>query len=132
MSWACINLDPGLPNHPKIIQLEGQVGEAALTYVLRLWCWAAIDCPDGLLTRFDNVNFLERRIMRWEGESGVLLAALVDTGFIEIADKRVTIKNWREHNPHLKRYRDRQKAAANARWAKYRANKAKGNSNGSE
>jgi len=123
VSWACINLDPGLPNHPKVIQLETAVGEAALAYVLRLWCWAAIDCPDGALTRFGNVNFLERRIMRWEGESGVLLSAMVDAEMIEVSNGAMRIRNWNSHNPHLVKYRERQKAAANARWKKHRAAK---------
>ena len=123
MSWACINVDPGLPNHPKIIQLEAKLGDAALAYVLRLWCWAAIDCPDGELTRFGSAKFLERRIMGWDGKDGELMEALTHAELLQVDGDHVTIRNWNERNPHLKRYRERQSAAAKARWDKHRKKK---------
>lgn len=123
MSWACLNIDPGMPNHPKIIALEAKIGDAALTYLLRLWCWAAMDCTDGNLSRFNNINFIERRIMRWDGAPGALLEAFMEAELIDVNDGQITIRNFGDRNPHLQKMRERQRAAANARWKKYRAQK---------
>lgn len=123
MAWANLDIEPGLPNHPKIIQLESEVGEAALSYVLRLWCWAALDAPDGELTNYGNVNYLERRIMRWEGEPGALISALGRAELLRVEGEKVTIHNFKERNAHLTKFKERQRNAANARWEKWRASR---------
>lgn len=123
MAWANLDIEPGLPDHPKIIQLEAEVGEAALAYMLRLWCWAALNAPNGELKKFSNINFLERRVMRWAGAEGQLLEAMHRAGLLDVTGNSVVIHNFKSRNAHLTKYKDHQRKAANARWAKYRAKK---------
>ena len=130
MSWACINIEPGFPNHPKTVELESIVGIGATAYLLRLWCWAALDCPDGRVTESAGVDFLERRIMGWEGKTGALLTALARTRWIDIENGVITIYKFKERNAHFTRMKHRQQAAANARWEKYRRRKAKAHGQG--
>lgn len=65
----------------KTIELEAEVGESALAYVIRAFCWISRHAADGDLSRIKPVVF--ERAVRWTGHPGKLWTALEACGFIE-------------------------------------------------
>ena len=93
-SWIPIEVD--LPDHPKVADLENELGETTVeAYLIRVWCWAARLAPDGV-TRGVSAECSVERAARWRGNSGVLVAALVKTGWLERSEDGLRLHNWEE------------------------------------
>ena len=97
-----IRVDCHTPDHPKVMRLERMVGDAALTYLVRIWTKAATYSPDGDLSGFD-VEEIEGWA-RWKGDAGALVDALVACGFIDDGDT-VQLHGWEERQAERSRVR---------------------------
>ena len=121
MAWANLDLDPDLPNHPKLIALEADIGNTALSHIIRLWCWVYRFAPDGNIWKYRNPDFLERQVMGWTGESGTLLQALIKHRWIDRGrGKSLTIHGWLERNKRVLEYRLSQSQKSIKRWDEYK------------
>lgn len=111
------------PRHPKTQLLRRRLGPDAVLALQQLWCAAAEGYPDGAFPGKSDEHL--EIIAGWTGESGALLRALREIGFIDGSDGDSYIHDWLERQPWVK---DRAKRsahaqkAAEARWAKDREN----------
>lgn len=65
-----------------------------------LWSWALTNAPDGVILEDDQE--LEAAL-GWDGESGVLVAVLVEAGWLDRRGDSFTIHGWEERGGSLKR-----------------------------
>lgn len=111
-----INVDLHFFSHKKTMRLSAQLGDQAVTCLIRLWCYVGQHYPDtGSLG--DMKDFEIEHISQWKGESGLFIRVLVSIGLIDIIDGCAHIHGWNEHAKHLIVYKERSKKAAHARWA---------------
>lgn len=109
-----INIDLHFFSHRKTMRLAAQLGDQAVTCLIRLWCYAAQHYPDtGSLKDMRDTEL--EHIMQWRGESGALVRTLVGVGFLDVIDSTCYIHGWGEHARHLTVYRERARKAAEAR-----------------
>ena len=106
-------------DHPKVIKLERLLTFEGVKSLLRLWCFAAQNKPNGCLTGMDAEDV--EIAARWPGEPGIFLSAVTDKKchFIDIVDGVFCLHDWEEHQGyvvHAKERSDKAKLAANARW----------------
>lgn len=95
LSW--IRLDVSLPRHPKAYALDHALGvERSWTFVVELWLWAAITCPDGDLS--STPDTVIARCAGWHDDASRFVSALTASGFLD-SDRR--LHNW--HSRQLKR-----------------------------
>lgn len=94
-SWITVDVD--LPDHPKVAALEEALGEQRVeAYLLRIWAWAARVVTTGRLRGVSAVGSVERAA-RWSGAPGVLVNALVETGWVDRDGDVLEIHGWEEH-----------------------------------
>lgn len=123
MRRAGFQVDPALPDSPKLAELERAVGPEALGCVVRLWCYTARDAQakhTGCLG-FMRPHVLES-ICEWRGPPGLLWAGMARLGWIDVTPEgEVTIHDWHAHQPYLVEAGERSRrasASARARWHK--------------
>jgi hypothetical protein len=97
MAW--IESHQTLRNHPKTMK-AARLARCSRKEVLidlhYLWWWSLDYAESGDLTRFAHDEL--EAVMEWEGEPGLLVAALIDAGFLEVTeDHRLLIHDWAEH-----------------------------------
>lgn len=97
---------PEIFNHPKFTLLQKRVGKSALYYLCRIWAYCGADQRGECLGALspDNIESLAD----WEGEPGILFAALTErlspteSPWLDIDKKmRVSAHNWDEVNAGL-------------------------------
>ena len=76
---------------------ESERGTAGLLECL--WQRAWRDCPRGDIGRLTNDEIAV--IADWQGDADILVAALVETGWLDVSDEhRLLIHDWHEHAPY--------------------------------
>lgn len=110
-----------LPDHKKTVNLISKLGEESFRCLVRLWTWAASHEPGGEITDY-SIEYIEDAA-KWKGEKGLFYSTLLekDTRFLDKKRDRVTLHDWREHQPWVVGAKERRKQAsnaANARWNK--------------
>lgn len=125
-------LNVSFVDHPKTRKLIKRCGDIAPLCLLRLWSWATLNRPTGMLGKVsdDDLEF----IARWNGEEGAFIEACIKIGWIDRTDKgHCELHDWQDNQPWVynaeKRSQQARKAAA-ARWEKRTGQDAEGNANG--
>ncbi|GAB6096418.1 hypothetical protein JCM14469_26710 [Desulfatiferula olefinivorans] len=91
-----IRLSIGFKNHRKRKKLRRLVGDRADSYLIDLWLTVALDRPDGVLTGWNADDVADS--CGWEGEPKMLLDALTESGWIDVAeDGLMVVHDWSEH-----------------------------------
>ena len=115
-----LNVDLDYFDHPKTVRLVGLLGSGAELLPIRLWCYCGKHhAEDGRLPNYTAQEM--EAIVRWTGDSGKAVAALVKVGWITKLRSGFQVHDWNEHNGHLVSFKQRAKHAATVRWDKYRA-----------
>ena len=110
-----INVDLNFFSHRKAIRLSGQLGDQAITCLLRLWCYVGQHDPEfGSLG--DMLDYEIEHVSNWRGDQGVFVRALISIGLLDIIDGKAFVHGWTEHARHLIVYRNRAKRAAAVKW----------------
>lgn len=89
-----IRIKVGQPDHIKTKKLIQIAGEESYRCLIRLWTKIAQDHPEGMTEISRNDIEL---IADWQGETGTLAAALVDSGYFEQCDNGLIPHDWQEH-----------------------------------
>jgi hypothetical protein len=90
-------LSTALPSHPKTLKLERRLGDAGCWALTKLFLWAAGNKSDGDLGGMSDEEI--ELSVRWGGESGAFVRALVEVRFLDGATGSYAIHDWDEHNP---------------------------------
>ena len=110
-----INVDLNFFSHRKTIRLSAQLGDQAVTCLLRLWCYVGQHDPEcGSLG--DMVESEIEHIANWRGDPGCFVRSLISIGFLDMVDGKARIHGWIDHARHLIVYRERAKKAASVKW----------------
>jgi hypothetical protein len=107
------------PDHPKTVKLARRLGPEAVICLVRLWCHAAQNKPDGILNGM-SVEDIEIAA-KWTGEYESFVKTLVDLKWLTEDAGCYTIHDWEEHNPyafHAPKRKAKARLAANVRHAK--------------
>jgi hypothetical protein len=91
-----ITLSGGFWDHPKTAMLKRALGLEGVFAVMKLWCWAGKNRPDGVLTRLDADGI--EYAAQWKGERGKLFSTLVRLRWIDEKDGVFSIHNWEKYN----------------------------------
>ncbi|WAH38586.1 hypothetical protein [Alicyclobacillus dauci] len=99
---AFIQTHQSLRDHRKILELAARLdmSEAHVSgHCIFLWLWAIDNAPDGILPASNRII---ERAAGWEGESGVLVDALVSVGLLEVGDdQQLHIHDWDDYTGRL-------------------------------
>lgn len=120
MSRLYIRLRTGFYTNRKTIRLRVAIGNDAFWVPPRLWAYCAENQPDGDLSGYQAQELA--MLIGYEGDAKRMLVALKDCGLITSDGK---INDWSEHNGYHKKFSDRAKSAAAARWQPARPKKEK-------
>lgn len=85
--------------HPKMNRLMRSLGiprSSAVGIMEMAWHWVGEYAPSGELTGLEDD--LEAAV-EWDGESGKLIIAMADAGFLDSVDGRVFVHDWSDHCP---------------------------------
>lgn len=120
MSNLYIRVMTGFYTHRKTARLRSLIGDDAFWIPPRLWAYCAENQPDGNLSSYssDEIAMLVGCVKH----SSSILEALKTSGFI---DPDGVVHDWDAYNGYHKRYSERAKAAADARWSKKKEAKKK-------
>ena len=91
-----IRINVGFWDHWKTISLKATLGLEGIESLQRLWCFAAINKPDGILSGI-SMKALEMAC-RWNGESGKLEEVLKELRFIDETGDHYELHDWKDHN----------------------------------
>jgi hypothetical protein len=114
-----IRLSTSFWDHWKTVILKSELGYPAVESLQRLWCFAAINKPDGKLTGM-TIRTIEIA-SHWPGQTGELVSKLVELCFLETVEGVFVLHDWADHNGwvvHAKERSEQGKKGAAARWAK--------------
>lgn len=106
--------------NPKVKRLQARLGAEGVLSLFRLWCYAGINRPDGIL-RDIAFEEIEPLVVDWTGTPGAFLAALRELRLVDDRDGIPAIHDWEENQPWAvgSNYRTEKAAkAAAARWGK--------------
>ena len=106
-------------DHWKTIVLRSELGYPAIESLQRIWCFAAVNKPDGVLSGM-SIRTIEIAA-HWSGEPGALVGKLVELRFLDAIDGFFVLHDWEDHNGWVVHSQDRSergKKGAAARWAK--------------
>lgn len=119
---AYIEAHQSLLTHRKTLRLGRLLGMDRFCVVgrlLALWCWALDNAPDGFVEIADSDILAD--VMGWEGEPAALCDALVQAGFLEVAEGSYLIHDWYDYAGRLiERRQQNAERMRNARAAKPR------------
>jgi len=110
----------GFWTHRKTIRLRALIGDAALWVPPRCWSYAAENQPNGDFSDYSDQELATA--VGYTGDATSMREALLQAGFLD-PDGR--IHNWEKYNGYHKRFSDRAKTAAAARWDKERTKERK-------
>jgi len=98
-------IDPGLPRHPKVLRLAAKLEfcapAIAVGILVCLWDFAREFGPDGNL--FFATDDDIARAIGWVDQRAELIAALVETGWLERTPTGLRIHDAQHHFPWLRR-----------------------------
>ena len=120
MAWIESNQEVG--RHPKTNKLARLLGVSRPTVVGHLhylWWWALDFAQDGILSKYDGDDVAEA--MEWEGDSGVLLAAMVESGYLDETENGLMIHDWGDYAGKLMERREKDRARKKKAAEKLRA-----------
>lgn len=106
-------------DHWKTLTLKAELGLEAVESLQRLWCFAAMNKPSGLLDGM-SPKVIEMA-SRWTGEKGAWIAMLEELRFVEKVGDWYALHDWEDHNGFVATAEARSvqaKAAVNKRWNK--------------
>ena len=91
-----IRIATGFRNHRKRKRLVRELGKGAEVYLIDLWITVAIDCPEGVLIGWDEIDIADAA--GWEGDPDIFVSALINTIWLEKNnDGDYAIHDWCEH-----------------------------------
>lgn len=99
-------------DHPKFNRLKALLKlnrACTLGYLEALWHFTGRFAPDGNIGKYE-VEEIEAWT-EWDGEEGALMAAFIDSGFIDDDPAGLRVHDWTDHQPTRKK----------RRWARLRA-----------
>lgn len=102
----------GFWSHRKTAKLRGMIGDDALWLPLRLWSYAAENQPDGCFEQYSACELA--MLLGYSKDATSMLEALQQAGFMDA----MSIHGWEDHNDFHKKFSERAKKAAEARWSK--------------
>lgn len=108
----------GFQDHPKTVKLKRNLGPDAVLNLLRLFEFASIHRPKGILYNMDHEDI--ECAAKWEGTKGEFVQWLLSIRFLDCDGEWCEIHDWEEHNPwayHSDDRRNKAKHAARMRWA---------------
>lgn len=93
-----IRIDVSLPTHPLSQELARLLCEPlAFGRMVRLWCWAAGNAPDGFITGSCAVRVVEEAA-GWTGEPGVFVDAALEVGFLSRVGDTLVLHGWQQRS----------------------------------
>lgn len=113
MSNLYVRIMTGFYTHRKTVKLRTKLGDNAFWVVPRLWAYAAENQPDGDMSKYSSEELAI--LLGCPSYAKTMLQALKKSGFI---DENGFIHDWHEHNGYHKKFSERAKKAAEARWSK--------------
>lgn len=84
------------PHHHKTKKLRRKIGAEGICALTFIWLFAAENRPDGILSGMDEEDIAIAA--QWDGDACVMLAALVDVGFLDKDESGYSIHGWTENN----------------------------------
>lgn len=100
MSFSWFRVEANLVDHPKVFALEAKLKDPnALAYVIRLFAWAHRFASDGRIS--NTLRDQVEAALRWRGERGKLLRALVEVGLIDATRRTLDVHDWPEYQGKL-------------------------------
>lgn len=109
MTDARINTE--FPEHFKTQKLIARLGVPGAWHLLRLWLWATANKPSGKLDGMTDEDI--ELAAKWPGESGLLVATLIEVKYVAGRAGARHLHDWQEHNPWAAGAEMR---SAKARW----------------
>src|SRR2546427_12552540 len=115
LPWIKVTVD--LPNHPKLLELQEQLGTAdGLGIVIRLWCWVAKYFADGRVpARWTTAMLVEalRGVKSDVVENDDILEAMVLSGWLDSDGDVYVVHDWytvqAAHTERAEKNRERQR-----------------------
>jgi len=106
--------------HLKTLKVKRKLGASGAFALLTLWAYATENRPKGILSGMTTDDI--EAVSQWDGEDGVLVACLLQTGFLDqLEDGLFSLHNWEDRNAwafHSQERSEAAKKAATARWSK--------------
>lgn len=115
-----LNLDFNYFDHPKTRRLAALLGPMSEVLPLRLWSYCAKVYPrDGVMRGHSEAEVLALlNVGELNGISPV--AAMVRVGFLAKTEDGFKCVDWKQHQGHIWALTQRNRKAANSRWARMR------------
>ena len=118
-----IQVYANLPSHRKICKLRNALGMKsnyeATGLIVSLWCWAAVNAPDGNLGGYNSRDIAEA--IGYKKAPSKLIDVFTDAGFVDVQENGNTvIHDWDEHAALLMDSNEQQKKNTRERVRRYR------------
>ena len=107
-----IRIQSELPRHRKFKRLKRIVGPGAMEHLVTFWCTVAEQLPNGALNGWSNDDIEDAA--NWDGEAGVFISAMVESGFLDVNETGFEPHDWAENQPWASKARDRIESARKA------------------
>ena len=91
-----IRLNVSFWDHWKTVTLKAELGLEAIESLQRLWCFAAQNKPDGILSGM-SLKAIELSA-KWNGLPGLFVSKLVELIFLDFDGKTYSLHDWFDHN----------------------------------
>jgi hypothetical protein len=104
-----IRLNVSFWDHWKTVTLKAELGLEAIESLQRLWCFAAQNKTDGILTRM-SLKAVELSA-KWNGIPGQFVSKLVELDFLDFDGKTYSLHDWADHNGYCAHAKDRKEQA---------------------
>lgn len=95
-----IRLSISFLDHPETIKLKRSLGWEGVECLIRLWCWAAQNKPDGDLAGL-NREYIAL-VSGWRKSPDVFIETLVELRFLDTTGFFYKLEDWGKKQPHLK------------------------------
>jgi hypothetical protein len=120
-----IRLMIGFLEHPKTVRLRTKIGPSGVLALIRLWCWAALNKPKGILAFCaEDVEL----IAGWDGKPGEFVAACIAVRFLDRgAENEFILHDWADHQPWVFGSTERSEHARQAAYARHGKGRRKPN-----
>lgn len=118
-----IRIDICLSRHWKFRKLRRLIGPATMEHLVMFWGTVAEQVPNGALNGWSTDDIEDAA--GWDGEAGVLCAALQECCFLDTTDEGYYPHDWHVHQPWVVGAEERSEAARKAGRASAEARKAK-------
>jgi len=113
-----IRVSTSFKGHRKRKRLERLIGDKSDSYLIDLWLTVAMDCPDGILVGWDEIDIAVA--VSWNDDPQVIVDAFVNSNWLEKnTDGNYFVHDWSEHQGWACKAKSRSKAAkkaADIRW----------------